>query len=280
VDGAVAALERDDFSIAPLDRWTSPRTGADYPSGWRVKVPRTRDTAAETADVDRRTANSSVADNGGWLPSDLAFKLLAKAGFPVAPWLLVTSREQAIAAAEMLAMPVVLKAEQPGFIHKSDSGGVHLDLSTPAAVGEAYTDVAHRLGSTSAIVQKQARPGIELVLGARRDANFGPVIMAGLGGIWVEALGDVALRLAPFDATEALTMLDELKGRSLLEGSRGRAAIDRLALAQLISALSKWVASASWLEELDANPVIANADGFVIVDVRVRASAASGEVAA
>jgi acetyltransferase len=122
-------------------------------------------------------------------------------------------------------------------------------------------------------VQLQAAPGLELVLGARRDANFGPVVMAGLGGIWVEALRDVALRLAPVDEDEALTMLDELKGRPLLAGSRGRPGIDLPAFAGLIADLSQWVASAPWLEELDLNPVIANADGFVVVDARMRVSA-------
>jgi acetyltransferase len=104
--------------------------------------------------------------------------------------------------------------------------------------------------------------------------------MAGLGGIWVEALNDVALRLAPVDEAEALAMLDGLKGRSLLEGGRGRPAIDRQALARLIAALSRWVAGAAWLEELDANPVIATPDGLAIVDLRMRASATTPAAAA
>jgi acetyltransferase len=225
------------------------------------------------AEASQSIARPPVSDQGGWLPSDLAFNLLAEFGLPVAPWRLAMSRAEAITAAEALGLPVVLKAERAGLIHKSDSGGVRLGLATLAAVGEAYDDVAARLESPEVLLQRQARPGVELVLGMHRDANFGPVVMAGLGGIWIEALGDVALRLAPFNDAEALSMLDELKGRSLLVGCRGQPAVDLPALAHLIAELSKWIAGAPWLEELDANPVIANADGFIIVDVRMRASA-------
>lgn len=227
----------------------------------------------------RRIARPQIGVDGGWLSSDLAFALIADAGLPVTPWRIAGSRAEAIAAAETLGFPVVLKAEREGLIHKSDSGGVRLGLVRAVAVGEAYDDVANRLGATTVLVQRQARPGVELVLGARRDATFGPVVMAGLGGIWVETLGDVALRLAPFDEEEALAMLDELKGRALLSGSRGRPAIDRAVLASLIARLSDWIAGAPWLEELDANPVIANADGFVVVDVRMRVSAQSHDQA-
>jgi acyl-CoA synthetase (NDP forming) len=226
----------------------------------------------ERMEAGRSISRPPVADQGGWLPADLAFNLLAGFGLPVAPWRLARSRAEAITAARVLGMPVVLKAERAGMIHKSDSGGVRLDLATPEAVGEAYDDMAIRLESPAVLLQRQARPGVELVLGMHRDANFGPVVMAGLGGIWIEALGDVALRLAPFNDAEALSMLDELKGRSLLMGCRGQPAVDLPALAHLIAELSNWIAGAPWLAELDANPVIANADGFIIVDVRMRAS--------
>jgi acetyltransferase len=231
------------------------------------------DTAPSPAATAGHEANAPIALANDWLPSALAFEHLSEARLPVAPWRLVYSRDEAIEAADELGMPVVLKVEQPGLLHKSDRGGVRLGLATAAAVAEAYDEIAGRFGSAAALVQLQAPPGLELVLGARRDANFGPVVMAGLGGIWVEALRDVALRLAPVDENEALTMLDELKGRPLLSGSRGRPAIDLPAFAGLIADMSRWVASAPWLEELDLNPVIANADGFVVVDARMRVSA-------
>jgi len=223
-------------------------------------------------------APRAMAD--GWLPSTLAFELLAEAGLPVTSWRLVHSRREAVAAADDLGMPVVLKAEQPGLTHKSECGGVRLGLATHAAVAAAYDDVSTRLGSAAALLQRQVAPGIELVLGARHDATFGPVVIAGLGGIWVEALGDVALRLAPVGEAEARRMLDELKGRALLTGARGQAGIDLSGFASLIAAFSKWVAGVPWLEELDLNPVIATADGFVVVDARMRASSALSAAAA
>jgi acetyltransferase len=231
------------------------------------------DTAPSPAAIAGHEASAPIALANDWLPSALAFERLSEARLPVASWRLVHSRDEAVEAADELGMPVVLKVEQPGLLHKSDRGGVRLGLATEAAVAEAYDEIAGRFGSAAALVQLQAAPGLELVLGARRDANFGPVVMAGLGGIWVEALRDVALRLAPVDEDEALTMLDELKGRQLLAGSRGRPGIDLPAFAGLIADLSQWVASAPWLEELDLNPVIANADGFVVVDARMRVSA-------
>lgn len=276
--------------------WVAPATAAENRQrllaagipchGWPARTAQllalTRPVARAPARpaVDRPVARPRTVGEGGWLSSDQAFGLFAEAGLPVVPWKLARSRRDAIAGAEALGLPVVLKAERAGLIHKSDSGGVHLGLATPDSVGAAYDQVAARLGTSTVLLQRQARPGIELVLGARRDANFGPVIMAGLGGIWVEALNDVALRLAPVDEAEALAMLDGLKGRSLLEGGRGRPAIDRQALTRLIAALSRWVAGAAWLEELDANPVIATPDGLAIVDLRMRASAATPAAAA
>ncbi len=215
------------------------------------------------------------APEDGWLPSDLAFRALAEAGFPVAPWRLARSRAEAAEAARLLGGPLALKAERPGVVHKSDDGGVRLGLGSAAQVEAAWDDFAARLGANAAIVQRQAGPGLELVLGARRDATFGPVVMAGLGGVWIEALGDVALRLAPFDETEARAMLDGLKGRTLLAGARGRPAADVAALARLAASLSRWVAGAGWLVELDLNPVIVAADGPVIVDARIRVGGGS-----
>jgi len=174
-----------------------------------------------------------------------------------------------------MSFPVVLKAERPGLVHKTEVAAVRLNLQDGAAVREAFEDFRNRLGPGPAFLQRQVEPGLELVVGARRDRSFGPVVMAGLGGIWVEALEDVALRLAPLDAGEALTMLEELKGRKLLSGVRGRPPIDVVRLAQLIADLSQWFCAAAWLDELDLNPIIAHGDTFTIVDVRMRVGDAS-----
>jgi acyl-CoA synthetase (NDP forming) len=208
-------------------------------------------------------------DHTGWVTSAAAFTLLQQAGFPVASWAFVAEAGEAAVVAEMMQFPVVLKAERPGLVHKTDAAAVRLDLRDGAAVTEAFAEFRRRLGPGPALVQRQGRPGVELVIGARRDPIFGPVVVAGLGGVWVEVLGDVALRLAPIDAGEALTMLDELKGRKLLTGVRGRPPIDVVQLARLIADLSQWFCAAAWLGELDINPIIANGDEFTIVDVRM-----------
>jgi hypothetical protein len=122
-------------------------------------------------------------------------------------------------AAVKMQFPVVLKAERPKLTHKSDAGAVRLGLTDGAAVAEAFEDFSRRLGAGPALLQRQAGPGAELILGARRDPLFGPMVMAGLGGVWTEILDDVALRLAPIEPDEARTMLDELRGRKLLAGS-------------------------------------------------------------
>jgi acetyltransferase len=212
----------------------------------------------------------SPIDDAGWVASEAAFSLLRQTGFPVTPFALVADADDAATKAQGLGFPVVLKAERAGLTHKSDAGAVRLGLANPAAVVEAFQDFERRLGPGQALLQRQAKAGLELVLGARRDPLFGPVVVAGLGGVWIEALNDVALRVAPIGQEEALIMLDDLKARKLFGGFRGRGPIDLAGLARMIAELSQWFCAAHWLEELDLNPVIAHGDSFTIVDVRMR----------
>ena len=211
-----------------------------------------------------------AVNHAGWVTSAVAFSLLQQAGFPVARWAIVTDPVGAAAAAAKMQFPVVLKAERPKLTHKSDAGAVRLGLTDGAAVAEAFEDFSRRLGAGPALLQRQAGPGAELILGARRDPLFGPIVMAGLGGMWTEILDDVALRLAPIEAEEARTMLDELKGRKVFAGYRGRPPIDLFQFSRLIADLSQWFCAAIWLDELDLNPIIADSDEFTIVDVRMR----------
>jgi acyl-CoA synthetase (NDP forming) len=209
-------------------------------------------------------------DAGGWVSSAAAYSLLQQAGFPVARWMIAADSAAAAVAAANLGFPVVLKAERPGLVHKSDAGAVRMGLNDSAAVAAAFEGFHHRLGAGPVLVQEQAATGVELAIGARRDPTFGTVIMAGLGGVWIEALKDMALRLAPFEVEEALVMLDELKGQAILRGLRDRPPVDVDHFARLIADLSLWSAAAPWLGELDLNPIIANGGAFTIVDVRMR----------
>lgn len=210
------------------------------------------------------------ADGDGWLGPAETFGALEAAGIRFAPWRIARSGADAARAAEEFGYPVVLKAVRPGLVHKSDAGGVRVGLAGAGEVREAVNDFERRLGPGDVLVQRQVPAGVELVIGAVRDPQFGPVVLFGLGGVWVEVLDDVALRVAPFDEGEARAMLGELRAQALLDGARGRAPVDRDALARLVANVSGWIARAPWLASLDVNPVIAAGAQLTAVDARVR----------
>jgi acetyltransferase len=158
-------------------------------------------------------------------------------------------------------------------VHKSEARAVRTGVASDDDVRDVLLDFERRLGPGPALVQKQIGGSLELVIGAKRDPQFGPVVVFGLGGVWVEALDDVAVRLAPFGEEEAHAMLAELRAAKLLDGARGRAPVDRGALARMLAAASRWIARAPWLAELDVNPIIADGAGFCAVDARVRVAA-------
>jgi acetate---CoA ligase (ADP-forming) len=214
------------------------------------------------------------------LPLADALRLVEEAGLPLAPTRLVRDAASAAAAAAELGFPVAVKILSPQHSHKSDVGGVALGLTDAAAVEQACARMQERLraGDPGAAlegfcVQAMAAAGLELIVGFRRDPHFGPVILTGLGGTFVEVLRDVALRLAPASTAEALEMLRELSAYPLLCGARGGPALDRQALAELISRFSQLAASApAHVGELELNPVILYPRGCCIVDVRAFAA--------
>lgn len=169
---------------------------------------------------------------------------------------------------------MALKIESPDILHKTEVQGVKLNLKDAEAVRWAYTAVtdAARQHKPNAriegvLVQPMINGDVELVIGLQNDPVFGTVIMVGLGGIHIEVLKDVVFRKAPVTEAEAGRMLDELKSRAILSGVRGKAAIHRQALTQMISAFSCFGAAAGLrLKELDLNPVLAGPDGVAAVD--------------
>lgn len=204
----------------------------------------------------------------GWLPAGRTFPLLDE--LPVAAWRRVRGVEEAVEAARDIGYPVVLKADRADVLHKSDAGAVHLGLSDAAAVMGAFDALRAAVGGGTTLVMRQVPPGVELVLGATHDPAFGPVVMLGLGGVLVEVMGDVVLRLAPFGPATARAMLEELRGGAILDGVRGGPAVDRDALCDLVARFSHWVARRPWCAELDLNPVIARGASFAVVDARLR----------
>ena len=201
-------------------------------------------------------------------------RLLAQAGARLAPHALALSAAEAVAAAGRLGYPVALKIESPDILHKTEAHGVSLGLTNGAAVEAAYTSVIAAARSYKAdaridgvLVQAMVSGEVEFVIGLKRDAVFGTVVMAGLGGVLIEVLQDVAFRRAPVTEEEAARMLDQLKGRALLSGVRGRPPVNQARLAQLISAVSCFgAATGDRLRELDLNPVLLSRADAIAVD--------------
>jgi acyl-CoA synthetase (NDP forming) len=211
----------------------------------------------------------ATANAEGWVDPKTTFRLLAEAGVSFAPWR-ITDGANAVAATADVGFPCVLKAIRPALLHKSEAGAVKIGIADAAQARDAVRDFENRLGPGPVLIQRQAAPGLELVIGATRDPHFGPAVLFGLGGIWIEALDDVAVRIAPFTEQDAASMFDELRGRAVLDGGRGRLAVDLAALARLLATLSQWIARAPWLAELDLNPIIANGLSLAAVDARLR----------
>ena len=202
--------------------------------------------------------------------------LLADFGLPVARSLPATSAAEALAAFRSLGGAVAMKAAAEGLLHKSDAGGVRLDLRDEAAVAAAWGDLSARLGP-KVILQAMAPAGAEFILGARFDPQFGPLVVLGAGGILVELLADSACSLAPLDPASAERMIDGLKAAKLLGGLRGRPALDRAALAATLLRFSQMVAALGPLAaEIDVNPLIVHPAGAVAVDALVVPATARG----
>ena len=203
-------------------------------------------------------------------------QVLEEAGIPVARARLASTAKEAAQAAESLGFPVVLKIVSPDVTHKSDVGGVKLGLSSAtdveAAFGEIVSSVKQRQPDArieGVAVQKMAAPGTEVIIGMSKDPQFGPVLMFGLGGVFVEVLKDVAFRIVPLEPRDARQMVREIKGFPVLEGVRGQEPADLEALEKLILKLSEFVEAHPEIDELDLNPVFAYKDGALAVDARI-----------
>jgi acyl-CoA synthetase (NDP forming) len=207
--------------------------------------------------------------------------LFAKAGVPVVEERRAASAAEAAEAAAALGFPVVLKLDSPDIAHKTEVGGVKLNLADRAAVEAAFGAImasarqkAPEARLDGVLIQRMSRPGVELILGARRDGQFGPLVLVGTGGVQAELWRDVALDLAPVSPERAEEMLRSLKGFPLLDGFRGGPRADIPAVAQAVSAFSVLVAEAGpRVEEAEVNPLICGDWGCLAVDGLVRCSA-------
>jgi succinyl-CoA synthetase beta subunit len=205
--------------------------------------------------------------------------LLARYGVPRPPEALVTSADEAVAAAARIGGPVALKVQSRDITHKTEAGAVALGIAGDTAVRGAHDRVLANARAAypdaviqGVLVQAMAPRGRDIILGVTRDPTFGPMLMVGLGGIHVEVLRDVAFAPVPIGPSEALTLLGELRGAAILGGLRGEPAADRTALGELIAALSRFAADhAELIEEIDLNPVIVHPEGkgLTVVDALI-----------
>ncbi len=216
----------------------------------------------------------SLDNYSGVLGTVEAGALLQKAGVRVPEHVLCQTPEEAAAAASKFSSSVALKIESRDILHKTDAGGVRLGLGELKTVKAAFEDITRETALFNpaavldgVIVARMVEPGIEMVIGLNRDPSFGNVIMVGLGGVFVEVMEDIAIRLCPVTPVEAIHMLDSLKCAPILKGARGGPQVDKEKLAQMIVDVSHFGASiGEELVELDLNPVFAGPDGAVAVD--------------
>ncbi len=211
-------------------------------------------------------------------------RLLESRDVAVGRWMLVTSSDEAARTAELFAGPVAMKIVSPEIIHKSDVGGVVLDVLGADAARAAFGALVARVSDAvpdaqldGVLVTPMAPSGVELIVGATTDPVFGPVLTVGAGGTAVELHADVALRAVPVTRREASEMLDELAIAPLLGGFRGAEPVDRDSLLELVLSVSRLVAETPEVSELDLNPVIAHPDGVFPADVRVIVALPEGE---
>jgi acyl-CoA synthetase (NDP forming) len=216
------------------------------------------------------------SEGRGLLTEVEAKDLLKQANIGVVDTRLAASRDEAIAISQELGFPVALKIASSDVVHKSDAGGVKLGLETAEQAGQAYDDImaaikkAYPQAKVQGVsVQKMARPGVEVIVGMSKDAQFGPVLMFGLGGVLVEILKDVSFRIVPLVKRDAAEMIREIKGYPLLEGYRGQEPVDVANLEDMILKVSDFVEKHPEIKELDLNPIFAYKDGAVAVDARV-----------
>jgi len=221
----------------------------------------------------------ALSEGRNKLREDEALELLRHYGIPTPDFALAHSEEEAVAAAEKIGYPVALKVVSPQIVHKTDVGGVVLNVTTPDGVREAcrkiraITKTVPYAEIEGVLVQKMVPKGVELIVGALYDEIFGHVILFGLGGIYTELYRDVSMRLAPLDEQDAWDMVKEVKAYKLLTGFRGTPPRDIPAVVDVIVKFSRLLEENPEITEADLNPVIAleEGKGAYVVDARIYA---------
>jgi acetate---CoA ligase (ADP-forming) len=234
---------------------------------WQARPPAGR--VARPAPSLSPELRAALGTTPGAMPYALARRLLEAWGVRFCREAIVASAEAAVEAAGRIGYPVVVKADAAGLTHKTEAGGVVLDVPDATGVRVAWAALRARTGAARVVVQERVGPGVELLLGARRDEVFGPVVVVGAGGVLTEVLRDVSVRLAPLDDGEAEAMLSEGARPRLLAGPRGLPPVAPGVLVGVIHAVGGLIAAEPRIVEIDVNPLIAAGDDVVAVDALV-----------
>ncbi len=247
-----------------------------------VKRPRT---GVKVFPVDsekaRRLLSEASTSEHGFVPEEVALQVLEAYGFPMLSWGVAKTAEEAVSVARKIGYPVVLKILSPDVVHKFDVGGVQLNLNSDSDVRQAFERIINSVKQhipnariEGVLVQAMAKKGREVILGMKRDPQFGPILMFGLGGIYVEVLKDVTFRFAPVRELGAYRMVRDIRTYKLLEGVRGEPPADIDKIVECIERLSQLAVEQDLIEELDINPLIVypQGEGAVVVDVRIMVS--------
>jgi acetate---CoA ligase (ADP-forming) len=276
--GASGATE----ALSPVPCFTFPEAAARALAHataygrWKARPTGTIKTFADCRPEEARAVvDRAAAAGGGWLAPQDAQALLTAFGIPAPETVFANSEDDAVAAAERVGYPVVLKGVGPTLLHKTESHAVLLGLADDTAVRLAYADLRARLGTalTSVLVQPMVRDGVEMFAGATLDPTFGHIVLCGSGGTLVELVNDAACGLHPLTDTSAQDMLDSVRGVARLRGFRGAPPADESALHELLLRLSALLAACPEIQEIDLNPVVVHSRGVHAVDVRVRVGA-------
>jgi acyl-CoA synthetase (NDP forming) len=250
-------------------------------AAWRADTPGLFWTFNDIHVEDVRAMCRQIVEERGedWLTSEELHRLMSAFGLPMVPNMPARSADEAAALAAVIGFPVVAKLSSRRLVHKSDVGGVRLNLSTDQAVRDAFTELTAigegrgLLGALDGVViQPMIAEGTEMIVGLADDPVFGSLVGVGLGGVNVEALGDVHFRIAPLTDRDADELLHEMRGFALLDGYRGRPRADVEALGEVVLRVSALAEEIPEIIELDFNPVLvlAAGKGCRIVDARVK----------
>lgn len=227
-----------------------------------------------SADEAAAVVAAALARGEGWLTPDEVANICSCYGLPLIKQRVVSSVEDAAAAAAEMGGEIALKAIAPGLVHKTEAGGVRLHLTGAEAVRDAARQMSERLSAQGFVIQQMAKRGVEMLVGVVHDPQFGPVVACGAGGVQVELLKDVSVRLTPLSNEDAAEMIRELKTYPLLRGFRGSVPCDVAALEDGLLRVSAMVEDLPQIAELDCNPFVVHDTGATILDARIRVTSA------